>query len=123
MCAIIVPAGTKKQKMRPRSAKGSETKAKIIRTAADLFHQQGVVATSPDDIIEASNTGKGQFYHYFKSKARLVHEVLQSHLHTIKTSSAPINYNISSWQSLESWFVSQIELQKNFGMKRGCPFG
>jgi TetR/AcrR family transcriptional repressor of nem operon len=109
--------------MRPISPKGAETKARIIRTAADLFHRQGVGATSPDDIIEASGTGKGQFYHYFKSKERLVHEVLQSHLQAIKTGSAPIDYDISSWQSLESWFLSQIELQKKFGMKRGCPFG
>jgi AcrR family transcriptional regulator len=39
--------------------------------AADLFHKQGVHATSPDEVIEASNTGKGQFYHYFKSKEGL----------------------------------------------------
>ena len=62
--------------MRPRSAKGAATKDKIIRTAADLFHERGVGTTSPDDIIEASKTGKGQFYHYFKSKEGLVHEVL-----------------------------------------------
>src|SRR5215813_14036080 len=109
--------------MRPKSPKGAETKARIIRAAADLFHKQGVGATSPDDIIEASDTGKGQFYHYFKNKERLVHEVLQTHLHAIKTNSAPIEYDISSWQGLESWFLSQIELQKKFGMKRGCPFG
>lgn len=109
--------------MRSRSTKGAETKARIIRTAADLFHKQGVGATSPDDIIEASNTGKGQFYHYFSSKENLVHEVLQTHLQSIKDGSAPVDYEISSWKALESWFLSQIELQKSFGMKRGCPFG
>lgn len=40
---------------------------RIIASAADLFHKQGVHATSPDDVIENSDTGKGQFYHYFKS--------------------------------------------------------
>jgi len=109
--------------MPPKSAKGAETKAKIIRTAADLFHKQGVRATSPDDIIEASKTGKGQFYHYFKSKERLVHEVLQTHLRAIRAGSAPLDYDISSWQDLETWFLRQIELQKTYGMKRGCPFG
>ncbi len=109
--------------MRPKSTKGTETKAKIIRTAADLFHKQGVGATSPDDVIAASNTGKGQFYHYFKSKEGLVHEVLQTHLHAIKDGSAPVDYDISSWQNLESWFLRHLELQKSFGMKRGCPFG
>src|SRR6516225_9804885 len=109
--------------MRPKSAKGADTKAKIIRVAAELFHKQGVGATSPDDVISASNTGKGQFYHYFKSKETLVHEVLQSHLRAIKDGAAPVNYDISSWQDLESWFLGQLELQKSFGMKRGCPFG
>lgn len=109
--------------MRPRSAKGAETKAKIIRTAADLFHERGVGATSPDDVIEASKTGKGQFYHYFRSKEGLVHEVLQTHLHAIKSGTAPVNYEISSWRDLESWFFAHLELQKSFGMRRGCPFG
>lgn len=109
--------------MRPRSAKGAETKAKIIRIAADLFHERGVGATSPDDVIEASKTGKGQFYHYFKSKEGLVHEVLQTHLHAIKSGTAPVNYEISTWRDLESWFFAQLELQKRFEMRRGCPFG
>ncbi len=52
-----------------------------------------------------------------------VHEVLQSHLHAIKSGAAPIDYEISSWQGLESWFLGHIELQKKFAMKRGCPFG
>jgi TetR/AcrR family transcriptional repressor of nem operon len=109
--------------VKPKSAKGTETRTLIIRTAADLFHKQGVGATSPDEIIEASKTGKGQFYHYFKSKEGLVHEVLQSHLNAIKTGTARVNYEIGSWQDLGDWFLSQLELQKTFGMKRGCPFG
>src|SRR5579864_3933159 len=100
----------------------TETKLRIVRTAAELFHKQGVGGTSPDNIIEASKTGKGQFYHYFKNKEGLVHEVLQSHLNAIKTGTAPVHYDIASWQDLENWFFSQLELQKSFAMKRGCPF-
>ena len=109
--------------MRPKSPKGAETKARIIRTAADLFHKQGVGATSPDDIIAVSKAGKGQFYHYFKSKERLVHEVLQTYLQAIESGTAPIDYEITSWEGLESWFLRQVELQKVYRMKRGCPFG
>src|SRR5499427_1757837 len=109
--------------MTKRSAQGAETRLRMIQAAADLFHKQGVRATSPDDVIEASNTGKSQFYHYFKNKEGLVHEVLQSHLHAIKTGTAPLDYEIESWQDLERWFVAQIDLQRKFGMTRGCPFG
>jgi len=109
--------------MRTRFARGVGTRLRIIQTAADLFHKQGVRATSPDEIIEASGTGKGQFYHYFKSKEGLIHEVLQTHLEAIKNGSAPLQYEISSWKDLERWFLAQIDLQKSFGMTRGCPFG
>ena len=46
--------------MTKRSSQGAETRLRIIGAAADLFHKQGVQATSPDDIIEVSGTGKGQ---------------------------------------------------------------
>jgi TetR/AcrR family transcriptional repressor of nem operon len=109
--------------MRTRFARGVETRLRILTTAADLFHKQGVRATSPDEIIEASRTGKGQFYHYFKSKEGLIHEVLQVHLEAIKNGGAPISYEIDSWKDLKRWFLAQVELQRSFGMTRGCPFG
>lgn len=109
--------------MKRRSAQGSETRLRIIETAADLFHKQGVRATSPDEVIEASNTGKGQFYYYFKNKEGLVHEVLHAHLEAIRNGTAPVKYEIESWEDLERWFVTNAELQKQFRMTRGCPFG
>ena len=109
--------------MKARFVKGAETRLRIIRTAADLFHKQGARSTSPDQVIEASRTGKGQFYHYFKSKEGLVHEVLQTYLEEIKTQTSRVNYEIHSWKDLEKWFAAQVELQKNYEMTRGCPFG
>jgi len=103
--------------------RGAETRLRIIQTAADLFHKQGVRATSPDEIIEASRTGKGQFYHYFQSKEGLIHEVLLTHLDAIKSGTAPVQYEITSWKDLERWFLAQLDLQKSFNMTRGCPFG
>jgi TetR/AcrR family transcriptional repressor of nem operon len=109
--------------VKPRFARGADTRMRIIRTAADLFHQQGARATSPDQIIEASRTGKGQFYHYFKSKEGLIHEVLQTYLAEIKTATSQVNYEINSWRDLQKWFVAQLDLQKQYEMTRGCPFG
>jgi TetR/AcrR family transcriptional repressor of nem operon len=109
--------------MRTETEKGAATRLRIIRTAADLFHKQGVVATSPDEIIEASGTGKGQFYHYFKNKEGLVHEVVQSYIESVESGTAPVNYEIRSWEDVERWFMSHLELQKHYRMLRGCPFG
>ena len=109
--------------MRARFVRGAETRLRIIRTAADLFHKQGARATSPDEVIEASGTGKGQFYHYFGSKEGLVHEVLQTYLGEIKSGAAPVNYEVKSWRDVEKWFRAHLELQKHYAMTRGCPFG
>jgi AcrR family transcriptional regulator len=109
--------------MKTLSAKGTATRDRIVRVAADLFHKQGIRATSPDEIIEASGTGKGQFYHYFRSKEGLAREVLRWHAELIRNGEAPIDYEIRSWQGLEKWFLAHIELQREFGMTRGCPFG
>jgi TetR/AcrR family transcriptional regulator, transcriptional repressor for nem operon len=109
--------------MNSKFVRGAETRLRIIRVATDLFHKQGARATSPDEIIEASRTGKGQFYHYFKSKEGLIHEVLQAYLDEIKTQTSRVNYEIDSWRDLEKWFAAQVELQKGYEMTRGCPFG
>jgi AcrR family transcriptional regulator len=105
------------------SPKGAETKSRILSSASELFHVRGVHATSPDHIIEASATGKGQFYHYFKNKEQLVHEVFLRHLEKLRTGTAPVVTVVSSWEDLERWFQSYIDLEKRFGMKRACLFG
>src|SRR6266851_4396913 len=109
--------------MTVRTARGDETRREILAAAADLFHKQGVAATSPDQIIDASGTGKGQFYHYFKNKDGLVHEVLQTYLEAIRNGGGPLSYDITSWADLERWFIAQVGLQRRFRMTRGCPFG
>jgi len=109
--------------MRQTTIRGADTRLRMIEAAADLFHRKGIHATSPDEIIEASRTGKGQFYHYFKSKQGLVREVLKTHLDAINNGTSPINYDIQSWRDLDAWFLAHLEQQKRFAMTRGCPFG
>jgi len=109
--------------LKSRFPRNADTRLRIIRTAADLFHKRGARATSPDEIIEASRTGKGQFYHYFRSKEGLIHEVLESYLEEIKSGGSRVNHEVKSWKDLEKWFIAQLELQRNYEMTRGCPFG
>jgi TetR/AcrR family transcriptional repressor of nem operon len=109
--------------MATRTAKGAETRLRIIRAAADLFHKQGVAATSPDQIIAASGTGKSQFYHYFGSKEGLVHEVLQTWLEAVRGGTYPGDPAIDSWRDLEQWFRAHVKWQKRFQMTRGSPLG
>ena len=52
--------------------KRRSTKSKIVKAAWTLFHKNGYEQTTVDEIIAASKTSKGTFYHYFKGKEALV---------------------------------------------------
>ena len=48
------------------------TRGRIINAAWSLFYEQGYEATTIDEIVEASGTSKGSFYHYFEGKDALL---------------------------------------------------
>ncbi|MFS8525310.1 MAG: TetR/AcrR family transcriptional regulator [Limnochordales bacterium] len=45
-----------------------KTKRRILEAAADVFAEKGYYAAAVDDIVRASDTSKGSFYHFFPSK-------------------------------------------------------
>jgi len=58
-------------------AKGStQTRTRIINVTRTLYSSHGCDGTTLDDIITASGVTKGAFYHYFKSKEILCHELI-----------------------------------------------
>lgn len=50
-------------------------KGEIVTAAWKLFYEQGYDETTIDDIIDASNTSKGSFYHYFEGKDDLLNSL------------------------------------------------
>ena len=48
------------------------TKGKIVSAAWQLFYEQGYDNTTVEEIVEASGTSRGSFYHYFDGKAALL---------------------------------------------------
>lgn len=105
------------------SEKGNKTRAVIIETARELFHRQGVRATSIDQILEASGTGKSQFYHYFSGKDEIVHEVLRFYLDIFRSGKSPVRVQIESWNDLENYFHDHVKAIKKYDYERSCPIG
>jgi TetR/AcrR family transcriptional regulator, transcriptional repressor for nem operon len=95
----------------------------MIDTAMQLFHQQGIHATSVDEILEKSGTGKGQFYHYFKNKEGLIHSVLITFYDRLRSPNSPMSNPIETWNDLENWFRRFLEFQKSVQFTRSCPVG
>jgi len=56
----------------PRTGRGRASRERIVERAAELFAEQGVAATSLDDVLAAAGAGKSQLYHYFRGRDELV---------------------------------------------------
>ena len=55
----------------------------VIETALRMFTEKGFENVSVDDIIAATGTSKGTFYHYFNSKDEIVAEIGRSQMEII----------------------------------------
>lgn len=55
--------------------KRKSTKSRIVKAAWNLFYKNGYDRTTIEDIITASKTSKGTFYHYFKGKEALLNSL------------------------------------------------
>lgn len=51
------------------------TKSRIVKAAWASFYKKGYANTTIEDIITASKTSKGTFYHYFKGKEALLNSL------------------------------------------------
>ncbi len=109
--------------MKATSTRGLNTRQRMVDTAQRLFHQQGIHATTIDQILAESNTGKSQFYHYFKNKEGLIHAVLTTFYSRLKTQNHVVSKRIESWMDLKQWFSFFIEYQRSIAFTKGCPVG
>ena len=109
----------------PKTRKGFATKSKMIKTAADLIRQQGISATTVNDILSASKTGKSQFSHYFGSKEALISAVIEFHGQNTITAHREILINVQRIEDIKKWFKAFIENQQEClkTHRVGCPLG
>src|SRR5690606_26680909 len=55
-------------------------KEQVVEKATELFFQNGILATSMDEIAAAVPVSKMTIYNYYQSKDRLVGEVLERYI-------------------------------------------
>ncbi|MDT0275902.1 TetR/AcrR family transcriptional regulator [Blastococcus goldschmidtiae] len=105
----------------PTTRRGKDTKARIVELAAALMYERGVNATSIDDILAASGTGKSQTYHYSSGKEELVSEVLRHQLGLVLDQQSL--FPLDTWQGIAAGFQAMADMQQNQRGYRGCPLG
>lgn len=90
--------------MSPLTARGQQTRDRILRAAVSEFSTKGFARTSVDDVLRASHTGKSQFYHYFENKAGLVRAVLRHQRTEDIPFRNPAHGHLDSWERITAWF-------------------
>ncbi|MCZ8511606.1 TetR/AcrR family transcriptional regulator [Paenibacillus filicis] len=100
-------------------------KQEIISIATEIIHSKGYQPTSISDILDASNIGKGQFYHYFASKYDLGLAVVE---YIIQNMTNPLITNtLQSKDDPKSKINKMLDwvIAYHSGMqeKLGCPIG
>ncbi|MFT9822988.1 TetR/AcrR family transcriptional regulator, partial [Mycobacteroides abscessus subsp. abscessus] len=106
----------------PATAHGRRTRAAIIDAAAQMMYQKGVAATSLDDILAASSTGKSQLYHYFKDRSELVKAVVERQTELV-LAAQPTLTQIDSMDGVEQWAQAILANHDVPGGPFGCPLG
>ena len=68
----------------PRTARGEETKRKLIAAAEEVFSRVGYADASISRITDAAGIGQGTFYLYFDSKLQIFDELVEDLNHRVR---------------------------------------
>lgn len=98
----------------------------ILDSAAELIATKGFAQTSVDELIaNAGLSGKSHFYHYFKSKEQLGHEVITRQFDLVADRGLVILRDTSRepMERLFSFIDAIVALQCEDPKRCGSPFG
>jgi AcrR family transcriptional regulator len=108
----------------PLTRKGQATRARIIKTAADLIFERGEAHTSIDDVRREARVSGSQMTHYFRDKRSLVHAVISYQLNSVLDfHTQPQLGKLDSFEALRMWADLNIEKTLAQGVQGGCSFG
>ncbi len=99
------------------------TRARIVEAAADLVYRQGTVATSLEDIMEASATSKSQLYHYFADKDALMRAVIEFQTGRVTGGEAVRPEALDSLDGIRRWRDAVVTMNRASRGVGGCPLG
>jgi TetR/AcrR family transcriptional repressor of nem operon len=103
--------------------KGQATRDRIVAAAARLIFENGVAATSNEEVMAAAGVSSSQLYHYFADKQALVHAVIAHQSDTVIAAQQPLLGKLDSIEALRAWRDQAVAIQRQLRFKGGCPIG
>jgi AcrR family transcriptional regulator len=93
-----------------------------VERAAELFAERGIAATSVDEVLAAAGAGKGQFYHYFRSRDELAAAAIGYRCTQVVAGLTQALGGVSSLAGLEQALAHFADGFEQAGLP-GCPIG
>jgi TetR/AcrR family transcriptional repressor of nem operon len=87
---------------------------------------RGYHSTSLDDVLRESNVGKGNFYHYFKSKEELGYAILDRIVQRFLAETLEPSFQderLSPVQQIYAFLDRVLDSQRRRNCVGGCPMG
>jgi TetR/AcrR family transcriptional regulator, transcriptional repressor for nem operon len=106
----------------PITRRGRASRERIVERAAELFAARGIAATSLDEVLAAAKAGKGQFYHYFRSRDELAAAAVGFRCAQVVAGLTEALGSVSSLRGLEQALAGFMTGFEQEGMP-GCPIG
>ena len=103
--------------------KGQATRGRIVEAAATLMYEQGVAATSTQQVQVAASVSASQLYHYFADKRALVRAVVAYQSAAVIGRHRSMLARLDSFEALEGWRDAVVNLQLQRRCQGGCPLG
>jgi TetR/AcrR family transcriptional regulator, transcriptional repressor for nem operon len=95
---------------------------RLIASARDLVHRQGVERPTLAEIAEAADVPPGNVYYYFKTKDQLIEAVIESRETEVRQLLTSLNRRRSPAARLKALAGNWLEV-KELVAAQGCPLG
>ncbi len=105
----------------PRTAKGRQTRDRIVDVAATLMSTHGVARTSLEEVGAAAEVGKSQLYHYFSDKDGLVGSVIERQIARVVDDRRLDE--LDDFAGWERWRDAVVTAKREMQGAGGCPIG
>ena len=73
-----MPAGDDHSTLTPRTRRGAQTRARLLRAAEEAFGSRGYHRAGISDITHAAGVAQGTFYSYFRNKEDVLRELVRN---------------------------------------------
>ena len=103
------------------TAKGRETRQRIVAAAAQLMFENGVADTTLEDVRVQAGVSNSQVYHYFADKTALIRAVIEYQTDAVMEPLEPLFARLDTMEGLREWRDFAVARQRELNCRGGCP--